>query len=72
MIPNRECPKCPRGQGIMEGEVQEIPRSVPLALPLNITIKLDPYIPNILQRYKYYVIYVCRTCGFVEFFVYNG
>ena len=41
MIPNRECSKCPRGQGIMEGEMQEIPKRVPLPVPLNPTINLN-------------------------------
>ena len=46
----------------MEGEVLEIPMRVPLPIPLSPTINLEPYIPKILHRYKYYVIYVCRTC----------
>ena len=41
MIPNRECPKCPRGQGIMDGESQEIPMRFPLPIPLNPTINLE-------------------------------
>jgi hypothetical protein len=55
----RDCPKCPRGQGVTEGESQEIPLRVPLPIPLNPTINLEPYIPKILHRYKYYAIFVC-------------
>lgn len=55
----------------MDGEPQEIPIQVPLPIPLAPKVDLKPYIPKILQQYKYYMIFVCRTCGFVEFFVYN-
>ena len=56
----------------MNGETQAIPIQIPLPIPLAPKVELKQYIPNILQRYKYYVVYVCGTCGFVEFFVYNG
>ncbi len=55
----------------MDGEPQEIPIQVPLPLVFAPKVDLKPYIPKILQQYKYYMIFVCRTCGFVEFFVYN-
>jgi hypothetical protein len=64
----RECPKC---NGSMDGEPQEIPIQVPLPIPLAPKVDLRPYIPKILQQYRYYMIFVCRTCGYVEFFVYN-
>ena len=55
----------------MDGESQEIPVGVSLPIPLNLTINFEYYMPKILHRYKYYAIFVCRSCGFVEFFVYN-
>ena len=71
-IMQRICPKCPIGYGIMNGETQEIPMGVPGPISLNPTINLEPYIPKILNHYKNYAIFVCRKCGFVEFFVYNS
>lgn len=67
----RACPKCPKGQGFMKGHTQEIPMDVPYSFSLNPTINLESYIPKIIQNYKYYAIFKCTVCGFVEFFVYN-
>lgn len=55
----------------MNGEPQEITIQVPLPIPLAPKVDLKPYIHKILQQYKYYMIFVCRTCRFVEFFVAN-
>ena len=67
----RECPQCPKGYGFMNGETQEIPMGLPRTFSLNPSINLEPYIPQIIQNYKYYAIFKCRSCSFVEFFVYN-
>ena len=67
----RSCPKCPEGQGYMKGQTQEIPMGVPYAFTPNPTIDLEPYIPNNIPSYKYYAIFKCTICGFVEFFLYN-
>jgi predicted nucleic-acid-binding Zn-ribbon protein len=38
---------------------------------INSTINLKQYIPSTIHNYKYYAIFKCTVCGFVEFFVYN-
>ena len=63
--------KCPNGQGFMKGQTQEIPMGVPYAFTLNPTINLEPYCRNNIQSYKYFALFKCTICGFVEFFLYN-
>jgi hypothetical protein len=70
-LTQKECPKCPKGQGFMNGETQEIPMGTPRPFALNPMINLEQYTPKNLHNYKYYAFFKCRMCGFVEFFLYN-
>jgi len=56
----------------MDGEALTIPKKIPLPLPTSPTISLEPYLPELLKRYNNYAIFICRTCGYTEFFIYNG
>jgi hypothetical protein len=67
----KRCSKCLKREGLMKGHTQEIPMGVPYAFTLNSTINLEPYIRSKIHNYKYYAIFQCKSCGFVEFFLYN-
>jgi hypothetical protein len=62
----RDCLKC---GGSMIGGTQDIPKRVPLPLPLNPIISIEQYLPSIMKKYTYYNVFICQSCGNMEVFL---
>jgi hypothetical protein len=53
----------------MRSETQEIPRHihVPMAVVGSIPIPTGNYLPESMRRYRNYTVFICDTCGNLEF-----
>lgn len=53
----------------MKSETQPIPRQVPLPVFGAIKIPVEDYIPYIMRGFHNYTVFICETCGNLEFAV---
>lgn len=51
----------------MYSDTGEIPREIPLPIFAAINFSLERYIPEIMKRYHNYTVFICNTCGNLEF-----
>jgi hypothetical protein len=63
----RRCSKCQ--QGTMYSETGEIPREIPLPILGAISFSIERFIPEIMRSYRKYTVFICDTCGNLEFAV---
>jgi predicted nucleic-acid-binding Zn-ribbon protein len=59
-----KCLRC--GNRMLGGKSLPIPKDV--RLPMGITVSVQQYLPEILQRCTTYRTLVCEYCRYVEFF----
>jgi predicted nucleic-acid-binding Zn-ribbon protein len=65
---NSNCPKC---KGVMHSETHDIPSEIPLPIPLNPKVPIWQYLPDVIRRHKYYTVFVCQSCGYLESFIHD-
>ena len=63
MCVSKDCPKC---QGKFEEETQNVPKKVPLPIPLKPTMSVEKYLPTIMKKYVKYTMRICSMCGYME------
>lgn len=57
---------CSRCDGSMFGEIQPIPKKIPLPIPLKPSLSIEKYLPNILTCYDFYTVFICSSCGYLD------
>lgn len=57
---------CSRCDGSMIGEIQPIPKKIPLPIPLKPSLSIEKYLPNITRDYDFYTVFICSSCGYMD------
>ena len=56
-------------QDTMYSETQPIPKQVPLPVFGAVKFPVENYLPNIMRQFHNYTVFICNTCGNLEFAV---